>query len=135
VSDDPPPPPAPVVDLLPLIRARQISLCPHTSVTVDETIAELTCSACQRSLDPWWYLRRLAHDSAEWVAAYKRQAEAFQRMVDDHNAWVTHVNKKRAELQQEIIDLTRQRDDLWNTPVHGVALINYRRRRTARPRK
>jgi hypothetical protein len=112
-----------IIDLAPRIRRKRMPECTHESVEVDDTAASLTCADCEVELDPWWWLRRQAHDHE---AEQKRQAKA-QAQLDE---WLRTANEKCQALHAEIVRLTEAKNRLWNTQVDGRPLgaITKRRR-------
>src|SRR5512138_294329 len=104
-----------ILDLVPLIRARQKAACAHVHVEVAMDAAELTCTDCGVDLDPWWYIRQqcLEHQAIE---AY------YQKRVDDHNAWTVKANEIVTRLNAEIAHLVETKNRLSNVSVNGRLL-------------
>lgn len=121
-----------VIDLRPRLRARKQKVCSHDTAIVSDDEATLECEDCGAALDPWWYLRRLAHDDAnrrdatdKWIA--QRHAE--------YDAWWAKAKTDADRLAGEVNHLIATKDRLSNEMVGGVhvgmAAARSRRRRRA----
>lgn len=105
-----------VVDLLPLIRTRQAETCEHLHVEVSPTVAELTCTGCQCEIDPWWYLRSLAH----------REAEIVERRRKWKDQWKNLIQVQATRLLEQAADEIRRLKDA----LHEERTANRRRQTT-----
>lgn len=117
-----------VIDITPLIRAKQQSQCEHPQVEVSLTEAELTCSSCKAPIDPWWYIRRQA------TAADSRRA-VYEQKYAEIEADIARTLETLQSLKDEIGVLNATRSRLWNERVGGRALGAQVRRPRARARR
>lgn len=111
-----------IIDFEPFLRRKRSSVCPHDEADVDDDLPSLTCRACGAELDPWWFLRRLAHE----------EIGLFEQMdrLDAHlRAAALRANAKIAALNAEIQRLTEIKNRLWNEQVDGRPLGTLTRRR------
>ena len=106
-----------VIDIAPRIRLRDQAQCKHRHVAVDDDAAELECTDCGKPLDPWWYIRSLAHNAKEW-RAYNAELEAQRdALTAKHEEWVRKANETIARLNGEIRHLTDTKNHLQNTHI------------------
>ena len=68
---------------LPLEDTFDFGPCKHLKVVLDDQAHTITCRACEKQLDPFWYLQMLAHD---WKGRQYRDR---------------HANESRAKLEEE----------------------------------
>lgn len=122
-----------VINIVPLIRQRQAQACKHAYVEVDDDAASLTCSACGAELDPWWFLRRMAHDEVRFRAYYAELDNEGKALIAKHNAYLASANEAILRLNNEIGALVATKNRLWNESINGVPLGSLARRRRRRP--
>lgn len=113
-----------VIDLMPMIRARRDSKCPHLYVEVDETIASLTCRDCHSQVDPWWWLRSQAKRLTEWAAMNERFLAESRAIKDRHDAWALRANEKVTKLTAEINRLHAIKVELLHERIGDVRLVD-----------
>lgn len=112
------------IDLTAYIRRKRMSECTHEFVEVDDSAASLTCVECGAEIDPWWFLRNQA-------AHFEAQEAQRAKQREQYEAWCRNANEKAARLQSEIVQLTEQKNRLWNTQIDGRPLgVIARRRRS-----
>lgn len=80
--------------------------CRHRRATVDERLAELTCSDCGEKLNPITFLANMARQESRWEWEHKRIADA-RRQLDERRRcrctkcgeWteIRRVGKREAE--------------------------------------
>lgn len=100
-----------LLDLRPRLRARQQATCPHPRVVVDLTVAQLECEECHGSIDPWWWLRKMASEEMNLRASTEA---ACALKVEECNQTIDRTNKIIARLNAEIADLTAIKNRLAN---------------------
>lgn len=120
-----------VLDLRPRLTARRRKECKHNCVTVDMTLAELTCDDCNAPLDPWWYIRRLAADDAEerdstsrWIA---EQHAKYETWAKDADSRMRNMNEQIQRRHEEITALYATKNRLMAEQVGGVRVGSVRR--------
>lgn len=115
---------ADLLDITSRIRMRQAAECKHDFVDVDPHAAELDCRDCGVPVDPWWYLRQLAHNEDRNVA------EVAER-VAKYDEWAARANAIIVDREARIAKLTAELNRLQNTEVDGVRLGSRRRHKRA----
>ncbi len=104
-----------VLDLTPLIRAKQVRDCDHWHVEVDDKLEELVCVDCGGAVDIWWYVRRLA-DAPERHVERVAQREAQIAALDKELARQRETLRIQAERIRELGEIENQ---LRSHPVSG----------------
>lgn len=114
-----------IIDIATRIKRKRAADCGHLNVEVDDNSASLSCGNCGAELDPWWFLRRMAHDeereNAHWHAEHARITE-----------WCAQANATMTRLQREISELTAAKNRLWNERVNDAPLGTQLRKRRGR---
>lgn len=100
-----------VLDLRPRLRARQQESCSHPRVVVSLTLAQLECEECHGSIDPWWWLRKMATEEMNLRASTEA---ACALKVEECNAAIDRANGIITRLRVEIADLTAIKNRLAN---------------------
>lgn len=108
-----------VVDLNPLLRIRRQSSCAHSSIVIDETLADLECEACGKQLNPYIWIAQLC---AEWDATATAIREYEERIGKEHAQRVEMMNHRVARLQAEIETLEAKKRQLMAEDVRGAPL-------------
>jgi hypothetical protein len=121
-----------VINIEPFIRRKKRSACHHIHVEVDDDAASLTCIDCDAELDPWWFLRRQAHNREEWQASIDARRQEMDALVEKHNAWVVKANETIRECNAQIQHLYDVKNRLGNALINGERLGNLARRRPRR---
>lgn len=108
-----------VLDLNPVLRVRRQSGCPHEVVVVDEALAHLACEACEKEINPYWWIQRLA---AEWSATCDRIDKHEDEMREQHERNIAMMNHRAAQLAAEIDTLEAKKRQLMHERVGDQAL-------------
>lgn len=121
-----------VLDLQPYIRRRARSACKHNHVEVDDDAASLTCVDCDADLDPWWYIRKLAHDVEVQRAYYDDLHKKADAQIAQHAAWIEEANARIRAYNADIQHLTDVKSKLQNEHINGERLGTVARRHRRR---
>lgn len=108
-----------VIDLNPVLRIRRQSSCEHSSVLVDETLADLECEACGKQLNPYCWIAQLC---AEWDAYATTIREHEERVGKEHAQHVAGMNHRAERLRAEIETLEAKKRQLMAEEVRGAPL-------------
>lgn len=114
MSDD-----APVLDIMPVLRARRRSTCEHINVSVDGALAHLECEECEQQINPYWWIERLV---GRWSAEMGRIAEHEERARAETNRNITGMNHRIERLRLEIETLEAKKRQLQAEVVNGAPL-------------
>lgn len=117
-----------VLSIEPRIRRRQQQECKHHHVEVDDTAASLTCLDCKAELDPWWYLRNMAHHDDLWEARHNAQKKEMADQIAQHEAWLAKANETIQKYNAEIQHLVDVKNRLSNEYVDGIRVGSLARR-------
>ena len=119
-----------VLDLGPRLRARRHQDCRHAEVTVDLTIALLTCDACEAELDPWWYLRRMATEDQDIRQETDR---VIAQRILEANEKIGRLNEVIKQKNDEVAALYATKNRLQNEMV-GDVRVGAAVKRSRKPR-
>lgn len=119
-----------IIDLNPVLRVRRQSACEHSSVIVDETLADLECEACGKQLNPYWWIAGLA---AEWNEYAQRIADHEAEMLKQHEQNIAMMNHRADRLRLEIETLEAKKRQLMVEQINGQ-LLGQQVKRWRRPR-
>ena len=108
-----------VIDLNPVLRVRRQSACEHSSVLVDETLADLECEACGKQLNPYWWIAGLA---AQWNEHTQRIVDHEAKMLEQHKQNIAMMNHRAERLRLEIETLEAKKRQLMAESVGGQPL-------------
>lgn len=126
-----------VLDIRPRLRAKRAKSCTHPCVSVDYTIASLTCDDCEAEIDPWWWIRKVAKDDVDLRESTDRAVAAkyaeMNEAVRKHNAWVATANETIERKNAEINRLYAAKNRLMNETVNGVRVGSPKRRARKTP--
>ena len=87
-----------VIEFAPFLKRKRFGLCSHPSFEVSDTEADLTCTACEKQIDPWWVLRRLAQDDERVAVQLSVARQEVKRLAGEIEA----LKKERASLMAKV---------------------------------
>jgi Zn finger protein HypA/HybF involved in hydrogenase expression len=71
---------------------RSFGKCEHRRATVDEQLAELTCSDCGAKLNPIQYLVQIANKLSAWEWEHERIVAARKQLAERKRARCPHCD-------------------------------------------
>lgn len=132
--------PGQMLDLGPALIAKKRSECKHPYALVDDVAASLTCSECGAELDPWTFLRKLAHDEELWRKRFERYRDLEAKAEAKYREHCASLDAKLKFQTDEINRLIETKNRLWNErdpatgqPIGSLARRSRRRLASGKP--